>query len=193
MPPVQVIRDRAIFCYGHCSQTVVYGWQSWRKLSTACSWAEDCGTNKGSNKLAETKDVFTVQRHEWMPVTQEWQTEGSPSQPWTVSNFCLTCLVWFNQNSKNVLSVDHCLSFSLFAYFPSLLLFSSLSTFMPQNASTCVEKLFRICLPLGALKSSLLPCRWTLPIHSSLLFIFWSWAFHYQVSKSQTLQFKYAK
>lgn len=158
----------------------------------AFNWGEDRGTKKGSNKLDENKENFTVWRHEWMPVTQEWQTEDSPSQPWTVSKFCLTCSVWFHQNSKNVPSIDH-RPFSFLAYFPSLLLFSFLSTFMPQNAFTWVEKLFWICLPLGALKSSLLPGKWTLPICSPLLFIFWSWAFHYQVSNSQTLQLEYAR
>lgn len=170
-------------------QIGVYGWQPWGELSMACKWGDDCGTNRGCNVLAENKDIFTVQR----TVTQEWQTEDSPSQPWTVSNIGFSCLAWFYQNSKSVPSVDHYPSISLPAYFPSLLFFSSLSTFMPQNASTWLEKVFRICLPLGTLTSSLLPGRWTLPIQSPLLFVFWPWAFHYQISKSKTLQSKYAK
>lgn len=100
------------FVMGHYSQSVVYGCQSWRKLSMAFNWGEDRGTKKGSNKLDENKDIFTV----WSEnVTQEWQTEDSPSQPWTVSKFC-----WLVQSDFiKTLKMSRALTIILFLFLPT--------------------------------------------------------------------------
>lgn len=36
---------------------------SWRKQSIACKWSTNCGSNKGSNMLAENQDIFSLQMH----------------------------------------------------------------------------------------------------------------------------------